>query len=670
MRKEEVGREYSSSLLRLIEYVSQHKLLTFRYLSGNTSVIGELKAVEEKIHATFVKLIQYEQKMIDSTLSRLSQERALNPEEATLVGLQTDWNELQQQVLGSSIEVSDAFHDRLIQSLRSLLASIADVSDLTIDSSADTRHLIDLLIDEIPSLSENIPSLMEFVEGVILRQNITSLEKLRLGTLILLVDQDLKALRKQHVQFKYLFSAGSGSLAEKQTGFDDAFDKLVSSIAQYGDYLTTFILEADTLPTSNVEAVHLGNEVQARVVEFRETALDGFGTLLSQRFGRIAKELTAVVSLTLVGLLVVFVSMLAVVASLNRALGKLVEASTKLAEGDLSASVVVKSKDEIGKAGQAINDMAQALRSMIARLQQAGTSLARGSGNLASTANVQVASMTEQEATAKEISATVRLITDSSKDLAKSLETITATAEETANLALEGRKGLEQMHNILEQMVGGVGDIATRLNLVRDKANEINSIIVTITKVADQTNLLSLNAAVEAEREKEHGKGFAVIAGEIRRLADQVALATLNIEKMINETSAAVSTGVESMEGFTKEFRSGAEQVNLVLDKILQIINRVQGLVKGMEEVSQGMSAQSEAVEEINVALTSLTEASLHSGESIRELQRTLDVFNTEAKGIRSSVQQFKNVDVQEASPVPSQAAQPESPASHKMSSV
>ena len=96
-----------------------------------------------------------------------------------------------------------------------------------------------------------------------------------------------------------------------------------------------------------------------------------------------------------------------------------------------------------------------------------------------------------------------------------------------------------------------------KLAVLNEKASNINQVVTTITKVADQTNLLSLNAAIEAEKAGEHGRGFAVVATEIRRLADQTAIASYDIEQLVKEMQSAVSAGVMGMDKFSEEVRRG-----------------------------------------------------------------------------------------------------------------
>src|SRR5204862_4404703 len=195
--------------------------------------------------------------------------------------------------------------------------------------------------------------------------------------------------------------------------------------------------------------------------------------------------------------------------------------------------------------------------------------------------------------TSKEISAT-------SKELVKTMTEVATVAEQTAGLASSGQVGLSRMEETMPQVMEAAGSINAKLAILNEKAGNINQVVTTITKVADQTNLLSLNAAIEAEKAGEYGRGFAVVATEIRRLADQTAVATYDIEQMVKEMQSAVSAGVMGMDKFSEEVRRGIAEVQQVSTQLLQIIQHVQDLTPRFETVSDGMQSQSTGASQIS----------------------------------------------------------------------
>ncbi len=165
--------------------------------------------------------------------------------------------------------------------------------------------------------------------------------------------------------------------------------------------------------------------------------------------------------------------------------------------------------------------------------------------------------------------------------------------------------------------------------------------VTTITKVADQTNLLSLNAAIEAEKAGEYGRGFAVVATEIRRLADQTAVATYDIDQMVKAIQSAVSAGVMSMDKFSEEVRRGVQVIQEVGGQLSQVILQVQALAPRFEAVTEGMQAQATGAGQITEALTQLSEAARQTVESLRQSNLAIDELNQVALGLRSGVSQF-----------------------------
>jgi methyl-accepting chemotaxis protein WspA len=168
--------------------------------------------------------------------------------------------------------------------------------------------------------------------------------------------------------------------------------------------------------------------------------------------------------------------------------------------------------------------------------------------------------------------------------------------------------------------------------------------VTTITKVADQTNLLSLNAAIEAEKAGEYGRGFSVVAVEIRRLADQTAVATYDIEQMVKEIQSAVSAGVMGMDKFSEEVRRGVHEIQEVSNQLSQIIQQVQALAPRVEAVNEGMQAQSAGAEQITQSLAQLSEAAQQTVESLRQSGAAIDGLNHVSNLLRAGVAKFKLV--------------------------
>jgi len=172
------------------------------------------------------------------------------------------------------------------------------------------------------------------------------------------------------------------------------------------------------------------------------------------------------------------------------------------------------------------------------------------------------------------------------------------------------------MEETMQHLSSATGSISSKLAVIADRAGNIGAVVTTITKVAEQTNLLSLNAAIEAEKAGEYGLGFSVIAREIRRLADQTAVATLDIERIVGEMQSSVSSGVMEMDRFGEQVRNGVSEATQLGEELTEIILSVEKLKPRFDSAHNGMQAQVLGASQINEAMLRLREAALGSEES------------------------------------------------------
>ncbi|WP_371230282.1 methyl-accepting chemotaxis protein [Pseudomonas sp. QE6] len=313
-----------------------------------------------------------------------------------------------------------------------------------------------------------------------------------------------------------------------------------------------------------------------------------------------------------------------------------------MGSGDLTTRLALERNDEFGVIETGFNGMAEELKSLVAQAQRSAIQVTTSVTEIAATSKQQQATATETAATTTEIGATSREIAATSRDLVRTMTEVSSAAEQTSTLAGSGQLGLARMEETMHHVMGAAELVNAKLAILNERAGNINQVVTTIVKVADQTNLLSLNAAIEAEKAGEYGRGFAVVATEVRRLADQTAVATYDIEQMVREIQSAVSAGVMGMDKFSEEVRRGIAEVGQVGEQLSQIIQQVQALAPRVQMVNEGMQAQATGAEQINQALVQLGEATGQTVESLRQASFAIDELNLVANGLRNGVSRFK----------------------------
>ena len=326
---------------------------------------------------------------------------------------------------------------------------------------------------------------------------------------------------------------------------------------------------------------------------------------------------------------------------LERKVDKILEVVTRAAEGDLTGTVTVEGDDAIAKLARGVQVMTENLNNLVAQVQRSGIQVTSSATEIAATAKQQEATIAEQAATTNDIASTATEITVTTKELVNTIDEVADIADKTRGSVSVGQDELARMGETMQQIVDAAGSISAKFEVLNEKALNINSVVTTITKVADQTNLLSLNASIEAEKAGEYGLGFSVVATEIRRLADQTAVATLDIEQTVKEMQSAVSSGVLSMEKFSDQVRRSVGDVVQVSSQLADIIEQVQTLTPRFEHVQQGMHFQMQGAEQIKQAMMQLSESAHQAVISIRQSNSAIDALNDAAYALQNGVSKF-----------------------------
>lgn len=381
------------------------------------------------------------------------------------------------------------------------------------------------------------------------------------------------------------------------------------------------------------QRTHMGASLSA--VEHAEGLVKDAEKEASERV-RSGQTRSVVVAVVFVLLMLVagFIAVRMMLASLARITTRMREMA--LADADLSARLSLPKHDEVGDLGGWIDKFVEKLASLVRAVKKSGISLRSTATEMAATSHEQEAVVSGFGSSTNQIAAAVRQISATGSELAGTMTEVGRVARDSAGIADAGRASLGEMQSAMGQLAASSGSISSKLAAINEKARDITGVVTTITKVADQTNLLSVNAAIEAEKAGEYGRGFLVVAREIRRLADQTGAATLDIEHTVQQMQAAVSAGVMEMDKFAAQVRRSVEEVEDVGSKLAQIIERVQTLTERFDEVSVGMSSQAQGVAQINDAMGSLS-------ENVRSTSRSIAEFTAASEEMRAAVDALKD---------------------------
>lgn len=313
----------------------------------------------------------------------------------------------------------------------------------------------------------------------------------------------------------------------------------------------------------------------------------------------------------------------------------------KAAAGDLTGRTAVDGDDAIGQLARGLGKMIEDLRGMITKVQRAGIQVTSSTTEIAASSRQQEATSIEQAQTSVEVLSTTREIAANANALLKTMEEAVQVADETTHGAVQARTSLASMDGTMQRMVAATDSINAKLAALSEKSSHINKVLTTITKVADQTNLLSLNAAIEAEKAGEAGRGFSVVATEIRRLSDQTTAATDDIEQMLKDMNSAVSASVMGMDKFSEEIRRSVQEVGSVSDQLAGVIEDVQKLPARFDIVLEGMQSQAVGAVQIAETITQLNDSTQQTTEALKATSEAVQYLQQAAQDLQSSVATF-----------------------------
>lgn len=310
---------------------------------------------------------------------------------------------------------------------------------------------------------------------------------------------------------------------------------------------------------------------------------------------------------------------LLITRSVSSGVHELSTTATKLANGELTARVKWDSQDELGDLARAFNKMASEFTALITQVRQSADEVTVAANRQHSTAE-KVSAVSESQTSQASIAATsIENLNLAVKEIAQKTKDVVSSASEASTMAQEGQQIVNKAAIGIQQVATTVSQSAILMASLGQRSDQIGEIVNVIKDIADQTNLLALNAAIEAARAGEQGRGFAVVADEVRKLAERTASATAEISQMISAIQAETGNAVTTMEKGSSEVNEGVALANQAGQSLQKINSSVQLVVQMIEQISDATRSQSETTDEITKRVDHIAEMARENTDSVNE---------------------------------------------------
>jgi methyl-accepting chemotaxis protein len=391
------------------------------------------------------------------------------------------------------------------------------------------------------------------------------------------------------------------------------------------------------------------NKMKAQITLYLE-ALGKFSDYERNAIDKLAKENAAaaaatinkVIALSVAAILAGCVLAFFMVRSITVPLRRAVEVADKVSHGDLRSEIIVKGEDETARLLAAIARMQDALRTLIGSAQGEARAVSSAAAELVNTANELNGASGKQSEAVSAIATSIEELTVSISQVSDNLAQAAGVVDSTAQVSAAGVEKGESVSREIAAIDSAVGDFGAQMQNLQNQAAEIGTVVKLIKEIADQTNLLALNAAIEAARAGEQGRGFAVVADEVRKLAERTSTSTQEIER----TVAAIQQGMVDAGGrltFVKErVQGGVDSISELVDPLSELRRSAAESSSGLRELAAAVREQKQASEQIARNTETIASAAEENHAAIAQSRDTAGTLQGKADGLLAATSKFQ----------------------------
>ncbi|MCK9778768.1 methyl-accepting chemotaxis protein [Pseudomonas syringae] len=623
--QERVGREYLQMTTPVLRLSTLQRAASNRLLAGDASAAQDVISNRAQLETALANLAdidarQGQQLETENRVQRL-RESARSLMDSIKPGLSQD-------------DVFAQWNEQLAQTLN-FIYYVSATSGMVLDEDYASLFLIDLSTIRMPREINVAGQIRGITAGLMTGQGLSVSMRGSLESL-LKIELQFRAELEQSIR---LLKRRSPELA---TRISDPITAATAAMDSFRSDLHAYIKGTEFSVQQGQSLSARGNGVVSGLYKAQDEIQTALQDELNARYDALVLQREIVIAMCVIMGLLLLYAFCSIYRALRLTIDSLLGVTRRLGEGDLSARVTVVSKDEVADIANGLNLMAEAFASSISHMDRTSYELSDVASRLGSSIGLAKQSMNAQQAETEQVATAINEMTASVADVAQNTEGAALAADEANTASRNGLRIMHQAHSTIQALAEEVEVSAQKVQALALHSQSIGGVIQVISTIADQTNLLALNAAIEAARAGEQGRGFAVVADEVRTLASRTQASTEEIRGIIQQLQGATDAAVQQMQAGQQKAHACISAASDASGSLSSISQGVERIVEMNTQIASAAVQQHAVSEDINRNVMEIRNSSGTLMLGIDNNAATADELARVASDMRNVVARFK----------------------------